>query len=191
MKIKLLENNKVSNSDIVEYKQKTSKLKGVLFTSNDVGMDKRIISIRLGDVEDELVLVNPKTIETSEKTVVYFEKDSKKNKTRKTVRFTSIIVETDNLGKVEFKSDKTEWENIDDFMGDVGLAECVLAQRGIDAINGLDITHKLIAYNPSISSKRKIGRNERVMLQSPDSGDSIFIKYKKAQPYLDKGYFVL
>lgn len=190
MKIKLINNTKVSNSDIEEYKQKTSKLKGFLFTSNDVDMDVRIVSIRLGEIEDELILANPRVIQTSEKPVVYFEKDSTKNKTRKTVRFTSIIVETDNLGQVEFKAEKETWENIDEFMGDIGLAECVLAQRGIDAINGMDITHKLIAYNPAVKSRNTIGRNERVMIQSPE-GESMFIKYKNARPYLDKGYIML
>ena len=78
----------------------------------------------------------------------------------------------------------------DDFMGDVGLLECVLAQRGIDAINGMDVTHPLIAYNPSVKAPKKIGRNERVMIQSPE-GESMFIKYKNARPYLDKGYIML
>ena len=190
MKVKLLEKTPVSSEDIQEYKNRTSKLKGVLFTSNDVDMDKRIVSIRLGEVEDELVLVNPTTIKTSEKPVVYFEKDSTKNKTRKTVRFTYLLVETDNLGQVEFKSEKESWKDIDEFMSDAGLFECVLAQRGIDAINGMDITHPMIAYNPAVKSPQKVGRNERVMIQSPE-GESMFIKYKNARQYLDNGYIML
>ena len=190
MKVKGIEQIPVTNQDIQEYKTKTSKLKGVVFNANDVDMNKRIISIRLGEVEDELVLVNPRTIKTSEKPVVYFEKDSTKNKTRKTVRFTYLLVETDNLGQVEFKSEKESWENIDDFMSDAGLLECVLAQRAIDAINGMDITHPLVAYNPAIKAPQKIGRNERVMIQSPE-GESMFVKYKNAKPYLDKGYTML
>lgn len=190
MKVKGIEQSPVTNQDIQDYKTKTSKLKGVVFNANDVDMNKRIISIRLGEVEDELVLVNPRTIKTSEKPVVYFEKDSSKNKTRKTVRFTYLLVETDNLGQVEFKSEKDSWENIDDFMSDGGLLECVLAQRAIDAINGMDITHPLIAYNPAVKATKKVGRNERVMIQSPE-GESMFIKYKNARPYLDKGYIML
>jgi hypothetical protein len=190
MKVKVIKESSVTAEDINEYKKRTSKLKGIVFNANDVDMDKRIVSIRLGNVEDELVLVNPRTIKTSEKPVVYFEKDSTKNKTRKTVRFTYLLVETDNLGQVEFKSEKESWENIDDFMSDTGLLECVLAQRAIDSINGMDITHPLIAYNPAIKAPQKIGRNERVMIQSPE-GESMFIKYKNARPYLDNGYIML
>jgi hypothetical protein len=190
MKVKLIKESPVTSKDIQEYKDKTSKLNGYLFTANDVDMDKRIVSIRLGEPEDDLILVNPKTTETSEKTVVYYEKDSTKNKTRKTVRFISILVETDNLGKVKFESEKDNWDNADDFMSDAGLLECVLAQRGIDAINGMDVTHPLIAYNPAVKAQKKIGRNERVMIQSPE-GESMFIKYKNARPYLDKGYIML
>jgi len=190
MKVKLIKESPVTTKDIQEYKDRTSKLDGYLFTANDVDMYKRIVSIRLGEPEDDLILVNPKTTETSEKTVVYYEKDSTKNKTRKTVRFISILVETDNLGKVKFESEKDDWNNADDFMSDAGLLECVLAQRGIDAINGMDVTHPLIAYNPAVKAPKKIGRNERVMIQSPE-GESMFIKYKNARPYLDKGYIML
>jgi hypothetical protein len=41
-----------------------------------------------------------------------------------------------------------------------------------------------------VKAPRKIGRNERVMIQSPE-GESMFIKYKNARPYLDKGYIML
>ncbi len=103
MKVKLIKPSSITNDDIELYKEKTSKLKGVAFTSNDINLDKRIVSIRLmGD--SDLILVNPRIIKTSDNLVVYFERDSlKPTKVRKTVRNAHIIIDTDNLGQVEFK----------------------------------------------------------------------------------------
>jgi hypothetical protein len=159
-----------------------------MFTASDVNMDKRIITIRLGNVEDELTLVNPKVTKYSETPLVYFEKDTyKANKVRKTIRVPYLIIETDNLGQVEFKAEKNDWKNSDEFFGDIGLVECVLVQRAIDAINGIDITHPTRQYSETIIKDRESGRNERVMLQGPN-GEMEFIKSKKVESYLQKGW---
>ena len=109
MIIKKIQQSPVTADDIKIYKERTSKLKGYMFTANDVDMDKRIISLRL--VDDELVLVNPTLVEHSEQPVVYYEKDTiKATKVRKTIRSPYLLIETDNLGKVEFKPSKENWE---------------------------------------------------------------------------------
>lgn len=190
MRVGKIEKSNVTTNDIELYKKQTSKLSGVAFNANDVGLNKRIISIRLGDIENELILVNPIVTQLNDEKVVYFEKDSTKNKTRKTTRYKHIVVNTDNLGEVEFKPDKETWETTEEFMTDAGLLESVLVQRAIDAINGIDITHKFVAYNPQRTVKSKKGRNERVMLQSPD-GDTVFVKYKKSSEFINKGYKIL
>lgn len=189
MKIKNINQSVITADDITEYKKRVSTLKGNFFTANDVGMDKRIITIRMEDVDSELTLVNPK-IQTPEnpKAIVYHELDSKKGKHRRTVRLSEMMVETDNLGLIEFKSTKETWTGLEDLMQDVGLYECVGAQRAIDAINGVDVTHPARAYTETVvRSEPKVGRNDRVMLQS-ESGEMVFVKYKNAKPYMDKGY---
>lgn len=193
MIIKKIEPSSVTSEDIKLYKEKTSKLKGYIFTANDVGMDKRIISLRLTE-EDELILVNPKIEQTAEKPVVYYEKDTNKsNKVRKTIRSPYLLVETDNLGKVEFKPSKENWEtekwaNGDEFLSDAGLLECVLVQRLMDAISGIDITSPQRAYSETIiNTKKEPGRNERVMLQGPN-GEMQFVKYKNANQWISEGY---
>jgi hypothetical protein len=159
----------------------------VLFRS-DVNIDKRIITIRLGNIEDELTLVNPKVIKYSDTPLVYFEKDTNKsNKVRKTIRAPYLLIDTDNLGKVEFKAEKNDWKNSDEFFGDVGLLECVLVQRAIDAINDIDITHTSRQYSETITKDKEPGRNERVMLQGP-AGEMEFVKSKKVDSYLQKGW---
>jgi peptide deformylase len=192
MKVKLINSSPILNDDIELYKNRTSKLKGVVFTSNDIGLDKRIVSVRLIG-EDDLVLVNPVIVEKSDNLLVYFEKDSNKaNKVRKTIRYPYLIVDTDNLGRVEFKAtnETNKWENINHLMEDAGLLEAVLVQRAIDAIDGIDITDKSRAYTETVQSKKEPSRNERVILQS-SSGETVFVKYKKAEEYIKMGYQLL
>ena len=188
MKVQTIKESTITQDDITSYKTAISKLDGFVFNTSDVNMDKRIITIRLGNVEDELTLVNPKVTKYSETPLVYYEKDTyKANKVRKTIRVPYLIIETDNLGTVEFKAEKNDWKNSDEFFGDVGLVECVLVQRAIDAINGIDITHPTRQYSETIIKDKESGRNERVMLQGP-AGEMEFIKSKKVESYLQKGW---
>jgi hypothetical protein len=192
MKVKLINPSPILNDDIELYKDRTSKLKGVVFTSNDIGLEKRIVSVRLIG-EDDLVLVNPVIVEKPDNLLVYFEKDSNKaNKVRKTIRYPYLIVDTDNLGRVEFKAtnENNKWESLNHLMEDAGLLEAVLVQRAIDAIDGIDITHKSRAYTETVQSKKEPSRNERVMLQS-SAGETVFVKYKKAEEYIKMGYQLL
>lgn len=188
MIVKRVEKTTVTNEELNLYKERISKLdKEFAVNALDVGMDKRIVTIKFGGEYDDLTLVNPVITEASKELVVYFEKDSIKNKTRKTTRHKSFKVDTDNLGLVEFSSDKDTWKNQDEFMNDLGLFECITAQRLIDSIDGIDVNSPLRRYTAEIKKEKKPGRNERVMLQSPE-GEMEFVKYKKAQPLLDKGY---
>jgi hypothetical protein len=188
MKVQKINESPITQDDINLYKNAISKLEGFVFNASDVGIDKRIITIRLGNIEDELTLVNPKVIKYSETPLVYFEKDTNKsNKVRKTIRAPYLLIDTDNLGKVEFKAEKNDWKNSDEFFGDVGLLECVLVQRAIDAIDDIDITHSSRQYSETITKDKEPGRNERVMLQGP-AGEMEFVKNKKVDSYLQKGW---
>jgi hypothetical protein len=190
MKVQKINESSITDKDISNYKEAISKLEGFMFTAADVNIDKRIITIRLGNVDDELTLVNPKVIKNSDSPVVYYEKDTyKQNKVRKTIRSTYLLIDTDNLGQVEFKAsnDKMDWKNTDEFFGDVGLMECVLVQRLIDAMEGIDITHPNRQYSETIIKDKQTGRNERVMLQGP-AGEMEFVKSKKVNSYLENGW---
>jgi hypothetical protein len=188
MKVQKINESPITQEDVTLYKDAISKLEGFVFNASDVNIDKRIITIRLGNIEDELTLVNPKVIKYSDTSLVYFEKDTNKsNKVRKTIRAPYLLIDTDNLGKVEFKAEKNDWKNSDEFFGDVGLLECVLVQRAIDAINDIDITHTSRQYSETITKDKEPGRNERVMLQGP-AGEMEFVKNKKVDSYLQKGW---
>ena len=188
MKVQNINESPITQDDVNLYKNSISKLEGVVFNASDVNIDKRIITIRLGNIEDELTLVNPTIEKVSEQPLVYFEKDTTKlTKVRKTIRYPYLLINTDNLGKVEFKATQSDWKDADEFFGDVGLLECALVQRTIDAINGIDITHPTRQYSETIRKDKKPGRNERVMLQGP-AGEMEFVKSKKVDSYLQTGW---
>ena len=188
MKVQKINQSPITSDDVVEYKEAIDKLEGVLFSANDVDMDKRIITIRLGNKEDQLTLVNPTILKATDTPLVYFEKDTyKAGKIRKTIRHPYLLINTDNLGQVEFKANQSDWKDADEFFGDVGLLECVLIQRAIDSIDGIDVTSPLRQYSETITKDKEPGRNERVMLQGP-AGEMEFVKSKKVNSYLEKGW---
>ena len=164
---------------------------GVGLSANQIGLDTRACVI---NVKDPLVLINPRVTEVSKETVAYVEQclslDKTMRKPVKTIRHKSFTVETDNLGLVEFSPDKTEWKDSNEFFSDEGLLECVCAQHEIDHLNGVLITDSDRRYTTTVTSTKKYGRNERVMVKLPN-GDTEFMKYKKAEPMLSVGAEIL
>ena len=169
------------------------KEKGFGLSANQIGVDKRMCVI---NIKEPMVLINPKITKRSEEAVQYIESCLSLPKTmrkpKNTVRSVSVTVETDNLGTVEFGPDEkdkigTEGHN---YFGDEGLLECVVAQHEIDHLDGILITDSIRAYNIQRVSEKKYGRNDKVMIKSPD-GETDFMKYKKAVPLLEKGYQIV
>lgn len=151
-------------------------------------------------VNDPLVLINPKIVKygwmsdgTPGQRVVYVEGCLSLPKTldkpKKTMRFTHMTVETDNLGVVEFGPSSSKWQT--DLFADKGLLECIVAQHEIDHLNGKLITDKGIHYNKQVAVN-KIGRNEKVMVKSPDGDTLSYMKYKHAKPLVEEaGYEIV
>ena len=169
------------------------KEKGFGLSANQIGVDKRMCVI---NIKEPMVLINPKITKRSEEAVQYIESCLSLPKTmrkpKNTVRSVSVTVETDNLGTVEFGPDEkdkigTEGHN---YFGDEGLLECVVAQHEIDHLDCILITDSIRAYNIQRVSEKKYGRNDKVMVKSPD-GETDFMKYKKAVPLLEKGYQIV
>ena len=169
------------------------KEKGFGLSANQIGVDKRMCVI---NIKEPMILVNPKIVKRSEEAVQYIESCLSLPKTmrkpKNTVRSISITVETDNLGTVEFGPDEKDKIGTDghNYFADEGLLECVVAQHEIDHLDGILITDSIRAYNIQRVSEKKYGRNDKVMIKSPD-GETDFVKYKKAVPLLEKGYQIV
>ena len=172
--------------------QELTKHGGIGLSANQIGLDVRACVI---NVKEPLVLINPRVTEVSKDTVAYVEQclsiPKSMRKPVKTVRFKSFTVECDNLGTVIFSPDqKEEWKDSDEFFSDEGLLECVCAQHEIDHLNGVLITDSVRRYTTTVTSTKKYGRNDRVMVKLPN-GDTEFMKYKKAEPMLKLGAEIL
>ena len=175
-------------------KKELEKHGGLGLSANQIGLTDRVCLI---NVKEPLLLVNPKVVEVSKETVVYVEQCLSLDKTMKkpvqTLRHKSFTVECDNLGTVIFSSDKKDgetWKDSEEFYADEGLLECVCAQHEIDHLNGILITDSSRRYTQTVTREKKYGRNERVMVKLP-SGDTEFMKYKKAEPLLTLGAEIL
>ena len=181
--------DKVSTTLLTELKRHG----GIGLSANQIGLDVRACVI---NVKEPLVLINPKVTEVSKDTVAYVEQclslDKTMRKPTKTVRHKSFTVECDNLGTVIFSPDNKEsnWKDSNEFFSEEGLLECVCAQHEIDHLDGILITDSMRRYTTTIVREKKYGRNERVMVKLP-SGDTEFMKYKKAEPLLTQGAEIL
>ena len=165
---------------------------GIGLSANQIGLDVRACVI---NVKEPLVLINPIVTEVSKDTVAYVEQclslDKTMKKPVKTVRHKSFTVECDNLGTVIFSPDQKEpWKDSNEFFSDEGLLETVCAQHEIDHLNGILITDKIRRYTTTVTSTKKYGRNDRVMVKLTN-GDTEFMKYKKAEPLLSQGAEIL
>jgi peptide deformylase len=182
-----------SDIDVIKEKLTTELTKhgGLGLSANQIGLTDRVCLI---NVKEPLLLVNPRVVEVSKDTVAYTEQCLSLEKTMKkpvrTLRHKTFTVECDNLGTVLFSPDLTEWKGPEEFFSDEGLLECVCAQHEIDHLNGVLITDKARRYNTTITSPKKYGRNERVMVQLKN-GDTEFMKYKKAESLLSAGAEIL
>ena len=165
---------------------------GIGLSANQIGLDVRACVI---NVKEPLVLINPVVTEVSKETVAYVEQclsiPKSMKKPVKTVRFKSFTLECDNLGTVIFSPDQKEpWKDSNEFFSDEGLLECVCAQHEIDHLNGVLITDSVRRYTTTVTSTKKYGRNDRVMVKLAN-GDTEFMKYKKAEPLLKQGAEIL
>jgi peptide deformylase len=168
------------------------KFGGVGLAANQIGLDVRACVI---NVKEPLVLINPKVVEVSEEVVAYVEQCLSIPKTmktpKKTIRHKSFTVECDNLGTVLFSPDQKEpYKNSQEFFSDEGLLETVVAQHEIDHLDGILMTDEKRRYTTTVTSTKKYGRNERVMVKLPD-GKTEFMKYKKAESLLSLGAEIL
>ena len=165
---------------------------GIGLSANQIGLDVRACVI---NVKEPLVLINPIVTEVSKDTVAYVEQclslDKTMKKPVKTVRHKSFTVECDNLGTVIFSPDQKEpWKDSNEFFSDEGLLETVCAQHELDHLNGILITDKIRRYTTTVTSTKKYGRNDRVMVKLVN-GDTEFMKYKKAELLLKQGAEIL
>lgn len=184
---------------------------GIGLAANQIGINERMAVIHVkrhnnAEKQDpdryKIVLVNPRIVDKSDRTVVYKEGclsfPNTKEEPKETVRWQSITVECDNYeGRLVFGPSNwnfedpslnkdNPWANAREFWSDLGMLECVVAQHEIAHLDGYTIYDFL--KNPPVEKKKEPGRNEKVMFINKETGESKFTKYKKGRKLLNQGW---
>ena len=154
---------------------------GLGLSANQIGEDKSVCVV---NVTEPFFLQNPKIVK-KEKEIIYKEGClSIPNKMITTKRYERIEVEADNVeGTMVFGPEKDN--QVDN---DLLVLESVCVQHEIDHLNGLTIYDREFKRESFRRTEVKIGRNEKVMITKDK--ETLTMKYKKAIPYLEKGWII-
>lgn len=156
---------------------------GLGISATQLGIKKRACLVKFRD--QELFLLNPIVKEKSKEGFIFYEGCLSIPRTLrtfvKTIRPCKVVIDTDNLGELTFEinteGDKEEVST--------ETMMTVIVQHEIDHLDGITILDRV--HSTTIKNETKFGRNEKVVMKSPD-GDFVEVKYKKANEYYLKGY---
>jgi peptide deformylase len=161
---------------------------GVGLSANQIGVNKRACVIKFNDTE--LFLLNPVITERSKDGFLFYEGclsiPSTMEKPIRTIRANYIVVQTDNLGEIRFEINPEEDRAGDKVSEDT--MKTVIAQHEIDHLDGITIKDRV--YSTTVVKKQDYGRNDKVIMKSPD-GELIEVKVKKANNYFLQGYEIV
>ena len=154
---------------------------GLGLSANQIGEDKSVCVV---DVTNPFFLLNP-VITKKQKEIIYKEGClSIPNKMITTKRYERIEVEADNVeGTMIFGPEKDN--QVDN---DLLILEAVCVQHEIDHLNGKTIYDREFKRESFRRTEIKIGRNEKVTITKDK--ETLTMKYKKAIPYLEKGWTI-
>jgi peptide deformylase len=159
---------------------------GVGISANQLGIQKRACLIRVRDTS--LFLLNPYIVKRDEEGFIFYEGclsiPKTINKPIRTLRSNSVTVMTDNFGEMQFSI------NPDGDKDSVSIEtlQTVVVQHEIDHLDGITIKERV--YTTQVTKKINYGRNDIIIMKSPD-GDLIEVKHKKANEFYLKGYEIV
>ena len=161
---------------------------GLGISATQIGIKKRACLIMFGD--EELFLVNPVVKEKSKEGFLFMEGclsiPSTLTKPIRTIRASKVVVDTDNLGELTFEINPEGDEANKSVSKETMMT--VIVQHEIDHLDGITIKDRV--YNTQIVKKTTYGRNDKIVMKSPN-GDLEEIKYKHANKYFLQGYEIV
>lgn len=161
---------------------------GLGISATQIGIKKRACYIKFGD--EELFLVNPIIKEKSKEGFLFFEGclsiPSTINKPIRTIRASKVIIDTDNLGELTFEINPDGDKQNESISKETMMT--VIVQHEIDHLDGITIRDRV--YNTQIVKKQSYGRNDIIVMKSPE-GEMVEVKYKKANDLFLKGYEIV
>jgi len=189
--------NPVAKSELTQFEADVLKdtlfaalkgLGGIGLSANQIGLNKRACVIKFNDIE--LFLLNPVITERSNDGFLFYEGclsiASTEKKPIRTIRANYVVVQTDNLGELRFEINPEKDREGDRVSDDT--MKTVVVQHEIDHLDGITIKERV--YSTTVVKKQDYGRNEKVVMKSPD-GELIEVKVKKANNYFLQGYEIV
>ena len=164
---------------------------GIGLAANQVGIDAQVAVV---NVIEPLVLINPKII-SKENPIDFYEGClSYPSKGVHTKRYRDVIIQTAQSesgwyfsGAGENSDGKSGWDK-----GNMNqdqenrILESVCIQHEIDHLNGIVCMDRKV--DTTVRVEKKIGRNQLVTIKK---GDAVkILKYKKAQKFINDGWFI-
>lgn len=164
------------------------KFGGIGISATQLGIKKRACLIKFGD--ENIFLLNPQIISKSKEGFIFYEgclsmPDTMKKPVR-TIRACKVVVNTDNLGELTFEINPDGDKQNEQVSAET--MKTVIVQHEIDHLDGFTIKDRV--YTTTVVKKTNFGRNEKIVMKSPE-GEMVEVKYKKANDYFLKGYEVV
>jgi peptide deformylase len=161
---------------------------GLGISATQLGIKKRACLIQFGD--EDLFLLNPVIKEKSNEGFLFYEGclsiPRTIEKPIRTIRACKVVVDTDNMGEMTFQINPEGDRQGEQVSKETMMT--VIVQHEIDHLDGFTIKDRV--YTTTVVNKQTYGRNDKVVMKSPD-GDMVEVKYKKANDYFLKGYEIV
>jgi len=161
---------------------------GLGISATQLGIKKRACYIQFGN--EELFLLNPIIKEKSKEGFLFYEGclsiPSTLTKPIRTIRACKVVIDTDNLGELTFEINPEGDKQNEQVSKETMMT--VIVQHEIDHLDGFTIKDRV--YSTTVVKKNNYGRNDKVIMKSPD-GEMVEVKYKKANDYFLKGYEIV
>lgn len=163
---------------------------GIGLSANQIGISKSVSVVWIDRKDTPLVLMNPEVVSTSPERVGYMEGClSLPGKTTPTIRFQKVKVKTLNhVNELDF-GPTTEPISTESIREDRGLLQCVCVQHEVDHLNGKLIIDPGVKLVVPPAKSIKYGRNDKVMIER--NGETQFVKFKHADPYVAAGWRII
>ena len=162
---------------------------GVGLSAPQIGILKRACLI---NVKEPIFLINPRIVESEGITGFVEGCLSFPGQNIKTQRPIQVTIECDNHdSKLLFGAlALAEYEKATNFEGKEyrDLLESMAVQHEIDHLDGVLMFDRRLVTEPIKHIGRKIGRNEKVIIENIATGETQEIKFKKAEPLFSQGW---
>ena len=161
---------------------------GLGISATQLGIKKRACLIQFGD--EELFLLNPVIKEKSKDGFLFYEGCLSIPRTIerpiRTIRACKVVIDSDNMGEMTFEINPEGDKQGEQVSKETMMT--VIVQHEIDHLDGFTIKDRV--YSTTIVKRQTYGRNDKVVMKSPE-GEMVEVKYKKANDYFLKGYEIV